>query len=341
MLGFLYHPELCPGNLGLLDQQAALAWVQANIAAFGGDPGRITVCGQSAGAQSTAFLLMQPKMRALFQRVILQSTPFGSLPRQPDEMAANAEALVRELGLEPSTARERLSALPVDTLLAAQGVIAQKIARDTQRGGLALPAFAPLGDGRIVPSREDYPAALNDAATRADIMIGTTREEMAVFFAFNPAMQEMQRPPLPQDEIDRLQARRPSGSASELFADHVGAKVFVEGSLAFAEQAAAAGRRVFVYQFDWQSPDRRLKSCHCLELPFVFGTRAAFADAPMLANADVHAIDALSAAMRASWIAFVRDGDPNVRTVPPWPVFDAKRRAVMHFDETCGACGAI
>jgi para-nitrobenzyl esterase len=339
-LGFLYHPDLCSGNLGLLDQQAALAWVHANIAAFGGDPDRITVCGQSAGAQSTLFLLMQPKSRALFRRAILQSTPFGHLPREPDEMAANAEALMRELGVEPSAAREKLSALPVDALLAAQSMIAQKVAKDTQRGGLPMPAFTPLGDGNVVPSREHYQAALDDVARRADILIGTTREEMAVFFASNPAVQEMQRPPLPQDEIDRLKARRPGGSASELFADHVGAKVFVEGSLAFAERAATAGRRAFVYQFDWQSPDRRLHSCHCLELPFVFGTRVAFADAPMLANADAHQIDALSAVMRAAWIAFVRDGNPNVRAVPPWPAFDAQRRAVMHFDEICGASGA-
>ena len=86
-------------------------------------------------------------------------------------------------------------------------------------------------------------------------------------------MQALERAPLPPEEIARLQARRPAGSPAQLFADFVGEQTFVNGSLAWAERAAAAGRRTFVYQFDWSSPDRRLAACHCLDLPFVFGTR--------------------------------------------------------------------
>ena len=340
VLGFLYHPDLSPGNLGLLDQQAALEWVRDNISAFGGDPGNITVWGQSAGAQSIALLLTRPQAHALFHRAILQSPPFGSLPRLPEEMTSTATALLRELGLEASAdAPARLRQVPTDALLAAQGAVGQRVAKDTQRGGLPSPPFAPVGDGAIVPRRDAYPAALDAAAARVDVMLGTTREEMAVFFAFNPAMQDLQKAPLPQSEIDRLQARRPGASASQLFADFVGEQVFGDGSLTWAERAAAAGRRAYLYQFDWPSPDRKLQSCHCLDLPFVFGTREAFAAAPMLAGADSHEIDALSAPMRMSWIAFARSGDPNHRALPPWPQFDARRRAIMHFDEVCGAVG--
>jgi para-nitrobenzyl esterase len=340
-LGFLYHPNLCPGNLGLLDQEAALSWVRDNISAFGGDPGKITMWGQSAGAQSIVLMLTRPQSRGQFESAILQSTPFGSLPRLADEMAANAEVFVKELGLDASAASlDRLCELPLDALFSAQSVVGQRVAKDTQRGGLPSPPFAPLGDGTVVPTRADYPAALAEAARRVDVMIGTTREEMAVFFAVNPAMQELREAPLPQSEIARLRARRPGASAAQVFADFLGEQVFVNGSLSWAERAAAAGRRAYVYQFDWQSPDRRLESCHCLELPFVFGTREAFAKAPMLAGADAHGIDALSAPMRASWIAFARDGNPNHPALPSWPQFESHRRATMHFDNVCAAFGA-
>ena len=338
VLGFLYRPGWSTGNLGLLDQQAALEWVRDNIAAFGGDPGNITLWGQSAGAQSITFLLARPQTRGLFRRAILQSPPFGSLPRSKEAAIATAEKFAHALGFDLSAATEqKLSQAPLDALFSAQVAAGAQAAKDTQRGGLPSPPFWPVGDGVVVPALEQYAAAMADAAQHTDIMIGTTREEMGVFFANNPAVQGLKKAPIPASDGERLKARRPAATATQLFSDHCTEQVFRNGSIQWAIDATNARRHTYLYEFDWPSPDRKLESCHCLDLPFVFGTREAFADAPMLNSADNRDIDALSAVMRGSWIAFTRNGDPNHSRLPSWPRFDSGRRAAMHFNNVCAA----
>jgi para-nitrobenzyl esterase len=333
-LGYLYHPKVASGNMGLLDQHAALQWVQDNIARFGGDPGCVTLCGQSAGAASAAFLVTRPQSRTLFHRCILQSGPLGLEPHSRDAAIRNAEQLFAELGLsaDDSDLRAKLESIPVAKILAAQSAAIAKIARQLALppGGQYIP-FQPTADGDSLPLAGI--AAFDDAAKMVDVIIGTTREEFAAFLAFDPAVQALARPPLPAADLQRLSARRPAGTPAELLGDYLNENLFLKPSLRWAEAASRAGRRAFVYCFDWQSPRRELGACHCVELPFVFGTWDAFARAPMLAGADLTKTEAISRQMRAAWVQFVTTGGVEVAGLPPWPAFDAERRISMRIGE--------
>ena len=186
--GFLSRPGLSDGNAGLLDQQAALLWVAEHIAAFGGDPQRVTLMGQSAGGGSIAFLLTQPSARGLFQRAILQS-PALAPPIAAPEAAARGDRFLDLLVIEKTApdAAARARAVPAARLLDAQGTLVRALASEDS---LRLP-FGPVAPEAMRP--DDYLDAVAEGATDKDILIGCTREEMHAFFAADPAMATLDR----------------------------------------------------------------------------------------------------------------------------------------------------
>ncbi len=219
------------------------------------------------------------------------------------------------------------------------------MARANARFADMTPPFQPV-IGRF-DSAKAFIAETAPAFAGRELMIGATREEMHAFFAADPAMDDPDPAAVAErfaalagdaGRIELYRQRRPGGTLRDLLADLVTDSVFLLPSLDLAEAVAERGRRVWAYQFDWAPAGSRFKACHCIELPFVFGTLGAWPGAQMLAGGDPAQMAALSAAVRRAWIAFIRDGDPAHETMP-WPAYDRAGRQVMRFADVIGPVG--
>lgn len=339
-LGFLYLPGVSEGNLGLLDQMQALRWVQQNIAAFGGDPDNVTVVGQSAGGGSIAAMMTMPAAKGLFKRAILQSPGMGRPSRSADEAAALGERFAGFLGVDANDAAA-IKAMPVDRILAAQGELGRSLASFAT---MTLP-FSPVRDGKVIEGNivEQLRAGKGGDV---DVMIGTTREEMAAFYCIDKSIAEADDNAVRgvfqklcgenhrayYDEFRRLRA---VPNAAAMLGDLISEQVFRMGSLRMAEGRAKAGRPAYVYQFDWQSP-AGFEACHCLDIPFVFNNPENWTDSPMLKGMDPAEFKGIANAMHDAWIAFARNGNPNHDGLPKWAPYEPQQRTTMRFDTVIG-----
>jgi para-nitrobenzyl esterase len=284
--------------------------------------------------------MTDPVARKLYHRVILQSGSFGRPPLSRHEAAEIGAQYVWLLGIDPESADAgaRMRAVPVADLIAASGVLARARARFAD----TTPSFMPHVE--MATDQAGLIDTIAEAARGLDVLIGTTREEVHAFYAANPAMAS---PPDDAvrgrfadlagsaDAIETYRQRRPGGSVMDLLADLGTEHTFVRPSLRLAEAIAAHGGRVHAYQFDWAPPRSPFRACHCIELPFMFGTLDAWPDAAMLAGGDAAQMADLSRTMRAPWGRFVRDGADAL----DWPCYDAERRTTMIYGDICGPVG--
>ena len=333
VFGFLgLDDDRFAANAGVLDQVAVLEWVAAHAGAFGGDPGNVTVMGESAGAVSVAALMTAPRGAGLFHRAVAESGAGRRLPTAA-EAAGLADRLLVRLGLDRSRAGELL-ALPTERLLSAQVAVTVDVRRADIGAG-----FQPWIDGTVLRVQPlDGLAA--GTASGVPFLAGSNEHEMNLWRVLEPGLRELDDDGLRQrvarlvgeaagDLIAAYRAARPAAGPAGLWQAIWSDREFRIPSLRATEAQAAQTAATYSYLFTWPSPSPGIGSCHGLELPFVFGTlHSKGADA--FAGSGP-AAEALATTLQDAWLAFARTGDPG----PGWPRYDPATRPTMLLGPTC------
>ncbi len=306
------------GNVGQLDLISALEWVRENIAGFGGDPGNVTIFGESGGGAKISTLMGMPGAKGLFHKAIVQS---GSMLRvgDADDATKKAKALMDELG---ATKPEDLQKTPAADLLAASS------GSGTSWDG------GPVVEGHSIPKQPWEPGAPAESAG-VPLLVGNCKDESTLFVASNPSLfsldeaglkEALVKKGIPADKIDPLLALyhrdHPNESPSDLYfrissAHGARRQVTRQAELKLAEPDT----NVFVYYFQWNTPleDGRLRAFHTADLPLEMRLTLYSESEP------------LSKQLSGAWAAFARTGNPSQKALP-WPKYTLDQRATMMFD---------
>lgn len=319
-LGGAIQDERIGGNLGLRDVMAALRWVRDNIVQFGGDPGRVTLAGESAGAIMVSLLMVAAAAAPLFDQAILQSGVF-TLVHPHEGSCEVAEAYLDHIGVRAG-ALSGLQALSTADLLEAQHAVGERL------NGIS-PA-APWFDGVLVPG--SYAEARNVAIRPIPLLAGANRDEITLFKAMPGIKVLRTRRAQLLDVVDRDLETDVAARICRAYADTregnraLGSDLnFVMPTLHVAERHAAAGAPTWVYRFDYPHP--ALGAYHALELLFQWpfpGLLGAMLRGGFLTGLR----SGLSDRMRAAWASFVRTGAPG----DDWPNFTLPHRSTRLFD---------
>ncbi len=347
-LGFLRLAEVTGGKIpasgseGMLDQVAALEWVRDNIAEFGGDPGNVTIFGESAGGMSVGTLLAMPAARGLFHKAIPQS---GACHTGAPVARANrtAERVLSKLRVQAGDAAAIRALTPAQLLTGT--LLDDGVTADPELGM----AYQPVIDGTFVP-RAAIEMVADGSASGVAVMVGSTLEEWKLFSLMDPSLAKLDRAGLGARMSRRLTADAADGvidsyakaraqrgepvTPAELFTAIETDRIFRIPAVRLAQVQPRHDVRVYSYLFTWPSPAMGgvLGSCHALELGFVFGTNNV-PGMPAFTGTGPTA-EKLATEMQDAWLAFARSGDPSSRSAGEWKPYDESRRATMIFGAT-------
>ncbi len=325
--GFLVLDDpSCTPNVGLLDQVEALAWVRDNIEGFGGDPANVTVFGESAGGGGVLSLLSMPAASGLFHRAIVQSGATDLLLDR-DRAAHVAEAFARAAGVEPADTAA-LRSLPGPAVVDAQAGAAA-----TLFATVGTMPFHPCVDGQVMP--RTWLDAARDGINPVPLIIGTTRDEMALFAGFDPSAADLDDEGLARrlarlgalDAVGTTQAYRAGGLDDP---PAIWSRVQTDTAMWLPAVAIAEARSahapVWMYRFDRPAANPALGACHGVDIPFPFGTLDASGWSEFLGDPD--GASRLSATVRSLWSSFARDGAPSAPGVT-WGGYGPDRRDTL------------
>lgn len=332
---------------GSLDIVAALAWIRDNIAAFGGDPQRVTIFGNSGGGGKVMTLMAMPAAHGLFHRAIVQSGTIHRTAATPEQGLRFTHSLLKELSLPPNQPRALLN-VPAEALLRAQAAVQARIGYDPERATLIRP-FSPVLDAAGLPEQPFDPRAPSVSA-HVPMIVGTDRDETRVFHGRNLPIYNLAAADLParlepimgartREAIELYSTTRPEASPSDLYFAISTAQMYWACALRTAEikalqsSSVPGGASVYMYQYAYDSGQPvgksgiPLRAAHSTEVPLVFNHPLPPPGKDKPTDESLRVAREISGA----WTAFARDGSPNASGLTKWSPYSAENRATMWF----------
>jgi len=329
--GFLYMGDVGKryaqsGNCGVLDVIAALKWINQNVASFGGDPNKVTIMGESAGAKLISAVLVSPLSKGLFQQYIAES---GSVQCVRDTVTAKNERLriLKKMGLTSIDIRKLLT-LTADSIMKIQGIITDGI------GGNSC--FGPVYDGKVIAT-DAYKYAASNQLPKIKAIIGTNEYEAALFIGpkvdLTDANKTIFRPlfedgaPMVNVAYQRqLKTDSPYAALIKVLTQYM----YQMHSYRFAKVLAQNNTPVWMYRFKYNN-GKPFGAKHAEELQYIWNPNPdAVTDSTK---------KQLTINLHNAWVAFIKTGNPNISSLPQWPTYNSNTRQVMQFDSTSTVSG--